>query len=217
MTRRSGDWPNNLPRGQHVAAPRVVGWRRAVLGLLGAGLTGCLLGAAVLPPLLKPDMPPRLDVLAAAAPVVTPLPSLEPAEVSIVRTTESIYASQPGDSLPIRYTTPRIMQAGTVYVQLTGVRIRQEEVTQGRQVVRFELLDALTGDVLGTADATRLDGVDSDAAVLATLTEPKATYLRVSAEVRGESTCDGCEYGGYSYDRPIWHQWTALLQYDKAG
>ncbi|MFV0374235.1 hypothetical protein [Microbacterium sp.] len=63
----------------------------------------------------------------------------------------------------------------------------------------------------------RLDGVNSDAAVLATLTEPKATYLRVSAEVRGESTCDGCEYGGYSYERPIWHQWTALLQYDKAG
>ncbi|MFT3799471.1 hypothetical protein [Microbacterium sp.] len=104
-----------------------------------------------------------------------------------------------------------------MYVQLTGVRIRQEEVTQGRQVLRFELLDALTGDVLGTANVTREDGVDAAPAVLATLTEPKATYLRVSAEVRGDGTCDGCEAGSYSYDRPIWHHWTALLQYDKAG
>lgn len=195
----------------------VWGWRKAVAGMVGAGLTVCLLGAAVLPPLLTPDTPPRLEAVAAPVAIAAPVPTLTPAEVSITRTTESIYASQPGDSQPIRYTTPRIMQAGTVYVQLTGVRIRQEEVTQGRQVIRFELVDALTGDVLGTADTTRVDGVDSDPAVLATLTEPRATYLRVSAEVRGESTCDGCEAGGYTYESPIWHTWTALLQYDEAG
>lgn len=209
------DWPDYLPRGQHVAMPRRLGWRRFVLALLGAGLTVCLLGAAVLPPLLKPEMPPRLEVAAVA--VATPLPSLEPAEVSIVRTTESIYASQPGDSLPISYRTPRVMQAGAVLVQVTGVRVRGEEVTQGRQVLRFELVDALTGDVLGAADVTRTDGEDSAPATLATLTEPRATYLTVSAEVRGDGTCHGCQPGEYSYDRPIWHQWSALLQYDTAG
>ncbi|ASR05643.1 hypothetical protein [Gordonia rubripertincta] len=193
-----------------------VGWRKAIAGMLLAGLTVCLLGAA-LAPLLKPEMPARMDALAVTAPVATPLPSLEPAEVEIVRTTESIYASQPGDSIPISYSTPRIMQAGTVLVELTSVRIRGEEVTQGTQRLRFQLIDALTGAVLGTADVTRTDGVDDAPAVLATLTEPKATYLTVSAEVRGESTCDGCEYGSYRYDMPIWHRWSALLQYDAAG
>lgn len=193
-----------------------VGWRKAIAGMLLAGLTVCLVGAA-LAPLLKPEMPPRLEVVAPSTAAAAPEPDLVAAELDIVRTTESIYASQPGDSLPITYTTPRIMQAGTVKVQLTGIRIRQEQADQGTQRLRFELVDALTGDVLGTADVTRVDGVDSDAAVLATLTEPKATYLRVSAEVRGESTCDGCEAGGYAYDRPIWHTWSALLQYDKAG
>lgn len=186
--------------------------------MAGAGLTVCLLGAAVIPPLLTPTAPARLEAVAAPLASPTPLPSLTPAaELAIVRTTDTIWASQPGDSLPITYTTPRVMQAGTVYVQLTGVRIRDDEATQGRQVIRFELLDALTGAVLGTTDTTRVDGVDSDPAVLATLTEPRATYLRVSAEVRGESTCDGCEAGGYTYESPIWHTWTALLQYDEAG
>lgn len=217
MTRHVDGWPEHLPRGQHVAAPKPIGMRKAVLGLLGAGLTVCLLGAALLPPLLKPTMPPRLDALAVTAPVATPLPSLEPAQVPIVRTTESIYASQPGDSIPISYRTPRVMQAGAVLVQLTGVRVRGEEVTQGRQVFRFQLIDALTGDVLGAADVTRTDGEDSAPATLATLVEPKATYLTVSAEVRGDGTCQGCEPDTYSYDRPIWHHWTALLQYDKAG
>lgn len=134
-----------------------------------------------------------------------------------MRTTESIYASQPGDSIPISYRAPRIMQAGAVLVQLTGVRVRGEEVTQGRQVLRFELVDALTGDVLGATDVTRTDGVDSAPATLATLTEPRATDLTVAAEARGDGTCHGCQPGEYSYDSPIWHQWTALLQYDKAG
>ncbi|WP_460802283.1 hypothetical protein [Microbacterium sp. GXF6406] len=186
--------------------------------MAGAGLTVCLLGAAVLPPLLTPTAPARLEAVAAPVASPTPLPSLTPAaELAITRTTDTIWASQSGDSLPITYTTPRVMQAGTVYVQLTGVRIREDEASQGRQVVRFELVDALTRDVLGAADTTRVDGVDGDAAVLATLTAPHATYLRVSAEVRGESTCDGCEAGGYTYEAPIWHTWKALLQYDKAG
>lgn len=186
MTRRGGDWPDNLPRGQHVAAPKPIGMRKAVAGMLIAGLTVCLVGAAVAP-LLKPEMPPRLDALAAVAPAATPLPSLEPAEVSIVRTTESVYASQPGDSIPISYRTPRIMQAGAVLVQLTGVRVQGEELTQGRQVVRFELVDALTGETIGAADVTRTNGEDSPPATLASLAEPRATYLRVSSEVRGDA------------------------------
>lgn len=193
-----------------------VGWRKAVAGMLLAGLTVCLVGAA-LAPLLKPEMPPRLETVSVSTPAAAPEPDLVAAELDIVRTTENIYASQPGDSIPIMYTTPRIMQAGTVKVQLTGIRIRGEQADQGTQRLRFELVDALTGAVLGTADVTRVDGVDSAPAVLATLTEPKATYLRIAAEVRGESTCQGCEAGGYAYDRPIWHSWTALLQYDKAG
>ncbi len=215
MTRRY-DWPAYLPQGQHVAAPKPIGIRKAVLGLLVAGLTVCLVGAA-LAPLLKPTMPPRMDALPVATPAAAPLPSLEPAEVDIVRTTESTWASQPGDSIPIQYTTPRIMQAGAVLVQLTGVRIRGEEVTQGSQRFRFTLVDALTGEAIGAADVTRTDGVDSPPATLATLTEPRATYLTVSAEVRGDGTCQGCEPDTYSFDKPIWHTWSALLQFDTAG
>ena len=216
MTQHADDWPDNLPAGQHIAAPRRIGWRKAITGLTLAGVTLCLVGAA-LTPLLKPTTPPRLEAVTMAAPVAPPAPTLEPDEVKITRVTEPIHASQPGDSLPISYRTPRIMQAGQVLIQLTGVRVSGEEVEQGKQVFRFELVDALTGEVIGTADVTREEGVDGEPVTLATLTEPRATYLRVSAEVRGESTCHGCEPGGYSYDRPTWHSWSALLRYDKEG
>lgn len=84
-------------------------------------------------------------------------------------------------------------------------------------MLRFELLDALTGGVPGTADVTHQDGLGSAPAVLATLTDPKATYLRVTAAVRGDGTCDGCEAGSYAYDRAISHHRKTLLPYDKAG
>ncbi|MFT4158202.1 MAG: hypothetical protein QM630_09815 [Microbacterium sp.] len=95
--------------------------------------------------------------------------------------------------------------------------MRDDEVTHGAQVLRFTLVDALNGDVLGTVDVARKEGVDAPPAVLAELTEAKATHLTVSTQVRGESTCNGCQPGEYSYDSPIWHTWRALLQFDVAG
>ncbi|WP_344049753.1 hypothetical protein [Microbacterium aoyamense] len=210
--------PELFTTGQHVQTPKPIGVRRAAVRMVAGGLLACVLAGVVIPVALAPNYPPALaDVpLPTAAPSTTPRPDLAAAEVDIVRVTESTYASQPGDGSPIQYEAPRIMQAGEVLVQLTGVRIRGEEVTQGTQVVRFELIDALSGETLGAVDTSRVDGVDGEPAVLATLTEPKATYLRVASHVRGDGTCHGCQPGEYSYEHPIWHTWSALVQFDKA-
>ena len=197
---------------------RRVSWSRAITGMVTAGLLVCLLGWAVTDAVFSPPAhPARLDVASVPVPTVTPLPDLTPAVQEITRFTESIYASQPGDSIPIMYTTPRIMEAGEVRLQLTGITVAGEEVEQGKQVVRVELVDALSGEIIGTADLIRQDGVDGDPVVLATLAEPRATYLRVASSVRGDGTCHACEPGEYTYDQPTWHTWTALLQYDRAS
>lgn len=201
MSRRPEALTGLLAEAQHVAAPARVGWRKPLTVISAVGVALCLLGVAAAP-LLRPDTPPRLEVATVAAPVTPPAPTLEPSEVEITRVTERIHASQPGDSLPISYRTPRIMQAGQVLIQLTGVTVSGEEVTQGRQIFRFELVDALTGETIGAADLTREEGVDGEPVTLATLAEPRATYLRVSAEVRGESTCRACEPGATSTTGP---------------
>ena len=197
---------------------RRVSWSRAITGMVTAGLLVLLVGWVVIDAVLSPPAhPARLEVAPVPEPSATPLPDLAPAVQEITRYTESIYASQPGDSIPIMYTTPRIMEAGEVQLQLTGITVAGEPVEQGKQVVRVELVDALSGETIGTADLTRQDGVNSDPVVLATLTEPRATYLRVASEVRGDGTCYDCQPGEYTFDQPTWHTWTALLQYDRAS
>lgn len=99
---------------------------------------------------------------------------------------------------------------------LTGVSVAGEEVEQGTQHFRFDLVDSLTRETIGTVDLTRDNGTGSPTAVLATLTEPTATYLRVSAEVRAESTCHGCDSLSAYGQEAVWHTWRAMIQYDKA-
>lgn len=214
--------PEHLSRGQHVQAPRVVGWRKTIAGMVTSALLVCMLGWVLIPLLLAPAIPPAPADVPASVPTPEPARAdLIAAEVSITRVTEPIGASQQGDSSPVDYAVPSVMQPGDVLVQLTSVTASHpskgwKEVRQASQAFRFELVDALTGDTIGTADVTREDGVDSPPVLLATLTEPRATYLTVSAEVRGDGTCTGCGTDEDFYQRALFNSWGALLQYDEA-
>lgn len=194
---------------------------KATATMLAAGAIACVVLGVLIVRLLTPTPPPALaEVPPPATAPATPAPDLVASEVEVVRVTEPIHATQMGDSTPVTYSTPRVMQAGVVMVQLTRITASGgakgwEEIDQAYQAFRFDLVDALTGETIGTADVTRQDGADSEPALLATLTEPRATYLRVSAEVRGSATCRGCETGDPYYDTPIWHTWHGLLQYEK--
>ena len=202
---------------------RRVSWSRAITGMVTAGVLLCLLGWAVIPALVSParaEYPARLVTAPVAEPA--PIPDLgAPAELSMARVTEQIGSSQQGDGEPVQYSVPRIMQSGDVLIQMDSVRASHpregwKDIEQARQVFRFELIDALDGSVLGAVDITREEGVDAPAVVLAELTEPHATFIRLASDVRADGACVGCGNSEDWEDEPLFHSWSATIQYLRA-